>query len=188
MIEVWKDIPGFELVYQASTYGRIKRIASGPSTCRGRILKPTIHHSGYLDVSLCKNSKQYKSLRIHSLILLTFSGPRPPRYQCRHLDGNKHNNYLSNLEWGTQAENAKDRIRHGRYTGVCGSKNTKSKLTEKQVKRIKKLICDTPKHKHNKSTTLKQIAQEYGVAISTLSSIKNGKTWKHVEITNVQSA
>lgn len=180
MREVWKDIPGFETIYQASTYGRIKRIANGPSTCCGRILKPSVHHSGYLEVSLCMDGKQYKSLRIHTLVLITFSGPRPDEYQCRHLDGNKQNNHLTNLIWGTPKENANDRRNHGRYKGISGSKNVTAKLTEDQIKEIKRLIGNTRKNKHNKNMTLKQIAKRYKVSISTISDIKNRKIWKDI--------
>lgn len=181
MEEVWKDIPNFKGIYQISTHGRIKRIANGPSTYNGRLLKPTTHHSGYMEVSLCKNSKQHKSLRIHMLVLITFVGKRPNGQECRHLDGNRQNNMLSNLTWGTHQENMKDRANHGRFIPKKGSLNNKAKLTESQVVKIKNLLGSTLKHKHNKSLTLKEIAKLYGVSISVISCIKTGKTWKHVE-------
>lgn len=76
MREIWKDIPNFEYVYQISTKGRVRRVMNGPSTFCGFILKPTKHHSGYLEVSLCKDGKQHKSLRIHTLVLTTFTGQK----------------------------------------------------------------------------------------------------------------
>lgn len=187
IMEVWKDIPNFEDIYQVSTHGRIKRITNGPSTYSGRLLKPTIHHSGYMEVSLCKNGKQYKSLRIHMLVLITFVGKRPNKQECRHLNGNRHNNMLSNLTWGTHKENMQDRINHGRCIVPRGSSHNLAKLTETQVVEIKKLLGSTLKNKHNKGLTLKEIAQQYGVSIPTISYIKTGKTWKHVERKNGKS-
>lgn len=187
MREVWKDIPSFEGIYQASTDGRIKRVSNGPSTYAGRILKPTTHYNGYMEVSLCADGKQYKSLRIHTLVLITFSKPKPDGYQCRHLDGNKQNNRLTNLVWGTSKENANDRRNHGGYKGTRGSKNITAKLTENQVKEIRKLLGSTLKNKHNKGLTLKQIAQQYGVSIPTISAIKIGRTWKNMEKKNGES-
>lgn len=183
--EQWKDIPGFESFYQASTHGRIMRIVKGPSTKQGRILKQQKHHSGYMQVCLCVNGRQYKSLRIHKLVLTTFVGPKLYNYQCRHLDGNKQNNHLPNLKWGTPKENANDRHKHGRYIGICGSKNNSSKLIEKQIIEIKLLTDETSKNKHNKKILLREIALKYGVSISTISCIKNNKTWKHMEEQNV---
>ncbi|MEE9574062.1 MAG: NUMOD4 domain-containing protein [Candidatus Neomarinimicrobiota bacterium] len=181
MKEVWKDIPNFEGVYQASTHGRIKRVANGPSTHNNRLLKPTRHHSGYMEVSLCKDGKQYKSLRIHMLILITFVGERPNKQECRHLDGNRQNNMLSNLTWGTHKENMQDRIKHGKYIAPKGSLNNLAKLTETQVLEIKKLLGSTLKNKHNQGLKLKEIAKRYKVSISAISYIKIRKTWKHME-------
>ena len=183
--ERWADIPWLEGSYQASTFGRIRRATSGPSTKPGRLVKQSKHHSGYMEVSLCVNGIQYKSVRVHKLVLTTFVGAKPQGYQCRHLDGNKQNNHLSNLVWGTPKENARDRHLHRQYNGVRGSQNAKAKLTESQVIEIKKFVGNTGKHKHNKHMTLKQIAQLYCVSVATISAIKNGDTWKHVEVQHV---
>jgi len=97
--------------------------------------KPFISKNGYLMVSLTKNGKQ-KNYTIHSLILLTFAGEKPTaKHQAMHLDGNKKNNTLSNLRWGTARENHLDKKNHGTFQE--GEKHGRHKLTAKQVLQIK---------------------------------------------------
>lgn len=83
---------------------------------RGRLLKPSFSKRGYAFVSLPRNgafvNAQAIAVQVHKLVLLAFVGPKPEGMQCRHLDGNKVNNHISNLVWGTASENALDRIRH----------------------------------------------------------------------------
>jgi hypothetical protein len=78
---------------------------------RGKVLTPVAHGSGYFVVTLHRGSEQKVEL-VHRLVLLTFCGVPPEGAQARHLDGNRSNNALSNLQWGTVQENAYDRERH----------------------------------------------------------------------------
>ena len=68
--------------------------------------------NGYLAVSLSKNGNR-SGYYIHNLLLETFKSPRPYGKECRHLDGNRLNNLLNNLQWGTHQENQIDRLSHG---------------------------------------------------------------------------
>ena len=101
----WKDIPGYEGLYQASTDGRIKSLARfNPNS--GRVgmfykqkeLKPSLDRYGYLQVRLCKNGK-YKTFKVHRLIALTYI-PNLYKLPCiNHKDEDKQNNHINNLEW-----------------------------------------------------------------------------------------
>lgn len=75
---------------------------------------PNAH--GYMCCCLTVNNKQHRK-RVHTLVLTAFNGGRPEGYVCRHLDGDKTNNELANLTWGTQAENVEDQRRHGTMYG-----------------------------------------------------------------------
>jgi len=99
--ETWKDIPGYEGLYKASNIGNIKSYynKNGKS-----ILKPSPKRSGYLQVILVKNKRNW-SVGVHILVLMAFTGSRIPGKQVNHIDGNKHNNNLNNLEWVTASEN-----------------------------------------------------------------------------------
>lgn len=108
--EYWQDIPGYEGLYQASTYGRIKSLSRYYKTGRGgiqllpeRILKENLETQGYFGVLLC-NGKQ-KRYRVHRLVAITFI-PNFNNLPCiNHKDETRTNNRVENLEWCTQAYN-----------------------------------------------------------------------------------
>jgi hypothetical protein len=96
-----------------------------------RLKNQFVFRNGYKAVSLSKDGKQ-KNYTIHSLVLLTFLGDRPsPKYQAMHLDGDKKNNSLSNLKWGTVRENHLDKKNHGTFQE--GEKHGMHKLNKEQV-------------------------------------------------------
>ena len=99
-MEKWKDIRGFEGKYAVSDHGRVKHLPDG------HILKPRIHTHGYLRVNLKK-----KDYYIHRLVANAFLFDVKP--EVNHIDLNKTNNNVSNLEWCTRGEN----IAHGYKMG-----------------------------------------------------------------------
>lgn len=109
--EIWKDIPGFEGYYQASNMGRVKSLDRyvnykncGFALRKGKILSPKISNKGYLETTLMKEGKSYYK-RIHRLIAETFL-PNPNNYSCiNHINENKTDNKIENLEWCTSKQN-----------------------------------------------------------------------------------
>ena len=100
MEEIWKDIEGYEGLYQISNKGRVKSLKWG----KERILKPGITSSGYLKVLLCKNG-MIKHIKIHRLVANAFITNPENKPQVNHKDENKFNNSVNNLEWSTAKEN-----------------------------------------------------------------------------------
>lgn len=98
-MEQWRDVEGYEEYYEASSEGRIR------NKKRNKIVKPYADSRGYLSVDLGYKGKK-KRMRMHQLIMQTFN---PTGYfegaDVDHIDGNKHNNVLTNLEYVTHAEN-----------------------------------------------------------------------------------
>lgn len=96
--EQWKDVVGYEGLYQVSDMGRVKRVI-GYSCKTERILKPyQCLRGGYPQVMMCKDGKR-KHKQIHHLILDNFVGQRPTsNHETRHLDGNPQNSILTNLQ------------------------------------------------------------------------------------------
>lgn len=106
MKEIWKDINGFEGLYQISNLGRVKSIRNNI------ILKQTYCKSNYLKVKLSKNCKQ-KTIQVHRLVTETFIPNPDNKPQVNHIDGNKENNHIDNLEWVTAKENTEHAIKIG---------------------------------------------------------------------------
>lgn len=97
MEEIWKDVPDYQGLYSISDLGRVK------SSYYNKILKPSYDRYGYARFSATKNKKQ-KTLRVHRLVMELFS-PENKLPQVNHIDGDKTNNKLNNLEWATDSEN-----------------------------------------------------------------------------------
>lgn len=174
MNEIWADIPGYEGIYQASNYGNIKSLDRlGTYKMRGgittRIFKGTIikqHKSphGYMRVPLYKNMKM-KSCVVHRLVLMAFSGVN--NAQVNHIDGDKLNNRIENLEWCTQQENNIHCIKVLRKR--VGENHWKANLSEAQVLEILK---------DNRGPYA--IAKSYGDSGNSVAMIKRRKTWKYL--------
>lgn len=111
MDEIWKDIKGYEGLYQVSNLGNVKSLArvvphkiTGSRTIPEKILKPNSDDVGYLYVSLSKDGKK-KNPKIHRLVAEAFI-PNPKNLpQVNHIDENKLNNRVTNLEWSTSLDN-----------------------------------------------------------------------------------
>lgn len=104
-MEIWKDIEGYEGLYQISNMGRIKSLGNGSSNnSKEKILKSSKDRGGYLRVDLYKNGKG-KALTIHRLVAIAFL-PNPDNLpEINHKDENPQNNCVSNLEWCNRSYN-----------------------------------------------------------------------------------
>ena len=109
--EVWKPIDGFEGLYEVSNLGRVKSldryVDNGHGSTRlakGRILKPQLVMGGYLQVILCRNCKP-SLFKVHRLVYEAFHGKRPEGMEINHIDEDKSNNSLENLNLMTHKEN-----------------------------------------------------------------------------------
>jgi hypothetical protein len=126
-------------------------------------LKPAVTSSGYLAFAAKRTT-----FHVHKAVLLAFVGPKPEGCnECRHLDGNRLNNRLGNLCWGTYTENQEDRKRHG--TMPKGEENGNSKLTAEQVEEIRKL--------RESGMSYRKIAAKYGVHMGAIWYVVN-TGWK----------
>lgn len=166
--EIWKNIKNYKGLYQISNYGKVKSLIKHNGT-NERILKLG-KRSGYFQVMLCKKQNK-KTYYTHRLVLETFIGLCPLNMEACHGDGNKENNFIKNLRWGTHRENSDDQIRHG--TTLRGLKNPSIKLNELQVRIIKRLLSDN-------YLTQQEIAKIFGVSPSLISHIKTKRLWEYL--------
>ncbi len=121
-IENWVPVLDFEGLYEVSDLGRVRsldRIRPGGMPWKGRMMSLKPRSDGYIPITLWKNGEQTVRL-VHRVVLDSFVGPRPPGLEVLHGDGNRVNNALDNLSWGTHAQNQADVVAHGRH--YLGSK------------------------------------------------------------------
>ncbi len=179
MIEEWRPIPNYEAFYEVSNQGNVRSMARTvrmKSKLGGwfvrpissRVLAQQSLRAGYLIVHLSVGGKRIPKT-VHSLVAAAFIGPRPPKADVAHNDGNPANNTPSNLRYATRTENHADKKRHG--TAAVGSKIRQAKLTEKVIPAVRAL---------KGSTTADVAAFEYGVTRRTIERCWNRQSWAHV--------
>ena len=121
-MEEWKDIKGYEGLYQVSNEGRVKRLAGSPKCKVDRILKNSVSSNGYLFITLYKNGES-KIYRIHRLVMENFSPlENMKELEVNHLDEDITNNNLNNLQWCTRKENINYGNRAKKYIQNRGHK------------------------------------------------------------------
>lgn len=110
MKEVWKTIEGYEGLYEVSSLGRVRSLNYNRKS-ETKLLS-IANHNGYLRICLSKNNEK-TNLFIHRLVAKTFIPNPENKRQVNHIDGDKTNNNVNNLEWTTPSENIKHAINMG---------------------------------------------------------------------------
>jgi hypothetical protein len=170
--EAWKPVPGFEIAYSVSNYGRVRREIGGPSTYPGRLLKPRPNSDGYYHYRLnyCGLDRQFAA---HILVALVFIGPKPEGTEVNHIHPDKANNFYRNLEYKTHLENVQHAIAQGRRGEYPrGDNHPQAKLRDSEVIEIiglKGVIAQ------------RKLAAKYGVSRALIRHIHQGKVRKHLQ-------
>lgn len=169
MKEIWKDIEGYDGFYQVSNLGRVR---SWKNARWGRCDKPhsltlSNHAKGYTMVTL----GQYEKKTVHRLVAEAFIPNPENKSQVNHINGNKADNRVKNLEWVTNQENRDHAVEHGLH--LKGEDCPQAKLTETDVLDIRAA--------HNLGCFMqKELAEVWGVHPMTIKDIVNNITWKHL--------
>ena len=170
--ETWKDIPGYEGRYQASSEGRIrslprivKRTYSRTGTvftvrCPGGIKKLKINAAGYPVVNLGNNDVH----TVHELVALTFIGQRPQGAEICHGNGVRQDNRVSNLRYASHAENERDKMRYG---------GRRRKFSAEDVRQIRR--------RHSAGESNKAIARSYGVSANCIWQTVAGRSYGWID-------
>jgi DNA-directed RNA polymerase specialized sigma subunit len=165
-MEIWKDVIGYEGLYQISNIGRFKSFKQK----KERIVKIRVTRKGYEYVGLSKKAT-VKKQTIHRLVAEAFIENKENKPCVNHINGIKSDNRVENLEWVTYSENNKHAIINNLKPPKRGDENHFSKITTEQAIEIKYFT---------NGLLQKEIAKKYGIKDSSVSYIKSGKSWKHI--------
>lgn len=180
MVEEWKSVIGYEGHFEVSNLGRVRSIKwtktpRFPSRIKKRkyigprVFKPQPARGGYLQVCLSKDNHRH-SYSLHRLVAAAFIPNPEGKPQVNHKNSDRSDNSVTNLEWVTPLEN----MQHGAAYGNIdnrGEKNTLSKLTREDVRKIRFLYPMLTQYK---------LAKLFGVDVSNIGYIVNRVTWIHV--------
>lgn len=172
--EVWLPVVGRQGAYEVSDLGRVRSVDRSITTIRGgarklqgRILRATPVR-GYPYV---KMGRRGANRAVHRIVLEAFIGPCPAGMECLHADGNRLNPRLSNLRWGTHAENMADMVAHGNSS--FGARCPFSKTTDEDVELIRTKYIDGAKES--------ELAAEHELGVTNIRLILRGCTWRHLD-------
>lgn len=173
MEEIYKDIVDYEGLYQISNLGNVRSLDKEINLPKGKYIKKgrrisTTRIGNYITFCGYKNGGQ-KNLYVHREIARAFINNPDNLPAVNHLDGNKKNNSISNLEWCSYMRN----IRHAYETGLMnkskGENHCHAKLKAEDISKIKELVMDN---------TFQKVADMYGVTRQAIWLIYKGKNWK----------
>lgn len=174
----WARCPDGGGFYQVSDHGDVRRVMTQRGRpCLNRPLKPSVKH-GYEQVCLSvHNRKIYRP--VHRLVAIAFIGAPPStEHQVNHIDADKRNNYVDNLEWCTAQENVQHARKMGLRDGLpdpptfWGEDHPIAKLTRRDVREIRWW--------YSQKRTQRDIGAMYGVSKATVGTILRGEGWSHV--------
>jgi len=177
--EEWRDAVGYEGFYQVSNFGNVrscdryvKCMNEGVALLKGKARKICLSIDGYPRVTTRQSGKG-RTETVHTLVAKAFLGDRPVGYHVNHLDGNKQNNFVGNLEYCTQSENQIHAYRLGLKKGLKGESSSRAKLK----------ACDIPEIRNRlaKGQSTSSIAKEYKVSQSTIYFIHTKRSWSHIK-------
>jgi len=171
--EVWKpllfdDFVSETEIYKISNYGRLTRIRNNKEL----LFQPYVMH-GYFYFKVKKKDKgKFKTYYVHKLVALHFLDQNHGEFVI-HLDYDKKNNHINNLQWVTRKGKEVHQFSNPNYVVPKGF--NASKLTENRVRLLKKILNDP-----NRKVRLKILAKQFGVSTMQLHRIKSGENWGHL--------
>jgi len=159
-VEIWKPIPGLA-GYDASSLGRIRGIT--------KVLVPSIHTAGYLQVSVRRPSgKGFVTRTVHRLVLAAFNGQS--RMHANHKNCDKHDNRIENLEYVTRSQNVTHSYASGlrsvSHQGNGGGR--RKRLSVEDVEQIRRLV-------HGGSLSLREIGRIFGIRHCRVRDVASGE-------------
>lgn len=165
MKEKWKVVEGFSK-YLISNTGRVKNIV------KLRDLR-FYNCNGYSKIELINDNSKDKKVFVHRLVALNFIPNPSNKPQVNHIDGDKNNNNIENLEWCTASENMRHAFKEGLSVSLKGENSHNSKMTDEKVILLREMY-------DSGEFLLKELAEEFNISITVTWNIAKRNTWKHI--------
>lgn len=158
MEEIWKDVVGYEGLYEVSNAGKVRN--------KNKELTQNVSNKGYLYATLCKD-RHCVGKRVHRLVAQAFIPNLENKPEVNHKNNVRTDNRAENLEWMTHTENVKHTVKAGRHSK--GEMVCFSKLDPEKVIFIRK-----------STLSYKELGKMFGITANTIYAVKKWITWKHV--------
>lgn len=159
----WPACPEY-LVGSDGSVWSCKEQGNGRGPIPWHLRKPRVNTHGYFQLSVILPEGK-KHVTVHRMVLESFVGLRPDGHQARHLDGNRFNNAVDNLAWGTSADDGRDRVDHG---SSCGRK-----LRPDQVQEIRDLLA--------RRVPVAEISAKFSITRTAVHNINKRRSWSHLK-------
>lgn len=176
MQEIWVYIEGYNNFYQVSNLGRVRSVdrivthKRGPRRRKGQIIAPVMHNKGYPMAGLTFKGKK-KNIKIHRLVAQSFIPNPRNKPQVNHIDGNKLNNIVTNLEWVDNKENMAHATSLGLKRKNRGLESKNMKLCLEDIIKIRELYQSTLGLPYKERWSYKKLALRYRVDATTIMNI-----------------
>lgn len=174
--EIWKDVVGYEGLYQISSFGNVKSLGKTIDKGKfGKVFFPEKLLSVFIDnqyfyIGLHKNKKQ-KKISIHRILAIAFIPNPENKPFINHKNGIKTDNRIENLEWVTPKENSEHASINNLVARNFGEKNGKHKLNTKDI-----LLIRNSRYKISR----KELSKNLNVSIKHIDRIRENKRWRHI--------
>jgi len=174
-VECWLPVRGYEGLYEVSNLGRtksLKRVTPQNHHLKERIMKQQLNRTDYISITLCKDGIM-KAHNVHRLVCDSFNHfGKDNKLDVNHINGNKKDNRLSNLEFVTKSENTL----HAQRIGLAkrdGENNVNCKISKDDAIFIKE-------NKITKQFTRKQLSEKYSLSVTHIGFIQTDKAWRNI--------
>lgn len=174
-VSKWNPIPSLNGKYEASRQGEIRNSQTK------KVLKQQINLFGYYILTVRPEPNKTINIRVHQVVAEAFLGKRPKGYVVNHIDGNKQNNYVDNLEYVTPRENNIHALRKGlrkpanmKNFSPKGESHYRASINEEIVKEILRL------HKEEHLGE-RRIAKRLNISVGVVGNIVRNRSWKHIK-------
>lgn len=157
-VELFRDLRDN---YYITTCGKVYNSSTN------KLMKNSINKAGYCQISLTRKDEKLVTYLIHRLVLISFSGFKP--LHVNHIDGNKLNNSLNNLEWVTMSQNMRHAYINGLLMDQVGENNNFAKITNKQATDI----CILIERYYNNS----EISKKLGISLDIIRTVREKRAW-----------